>query len=332
MTQPKDFPVESNWRAIFRDLGIREAVVLRKAGLPEDLLSRTNARIDTPAYFGLWHALEDEVGDPLLPLKLAAAATTEVFSPPFFAAFCSPNMLVAMKRLSHYKRLIAPMRLDLAIDGASATMSFHWLDARVVAPPSLVATELALMVQLFRRATREHLQPTKVVSSANITPAAPYEDFFGCRVVQGEAPALTFRRSDAEQPFLTANEGMWRAFEPDLRRRLAELDEAASMEDRVRATLLEALPSGRSSMDAVASRLAMSKRTLQRRLSGEGTSFQKLLNRTREDLARHYLAHTALSSTEISFLLGYEEPNSFFRAFQEWTGNSPERMRRAMAG
>jgi AraC-like DNA-binding protein len=83
-------------------------------------------------------------------------------------------------------------------------------------------------------------------------------------------------------------------------------------------------------MGAVSSRLAVSTRTLQRRLNAENTSFQLLLNRTREQLARHYLKGSTMSGAEISFLLGFEDPNSFFRAFHSWTGETPEQARTLM--
>ena len=71
----------------------------------------------------------------------------------------------------------------------------------------------------------------------------------------------------------------------------------------------------------------MSTRTLQRHLKNEGTSFQAALNETRESLARHYLMNSAMSAGEISFLLGYEDPNSFYRAFRSWTGLTPDKLR-----
>ena len=123
---------------------------------------------------------------------------------------------------------------------------------------------------------------------------------------------------------------MWRSFEPDLRRRLIELEATARTADRVRALLLELLPSGAATIELVAKRLAMSKRTLQRRLEDEGENFRALVNATRESLAKHYLTQTSLSGGEIAFLLGFEDPNSFYRAFHEWTGQTPETARHAM--
>ena len=73
--------------------------------------------------------------------------------------------------------------------------------------------------------------------------------------------------------------------------------------------------------------LGVSPRTLQRRLGAEDVKYQDILNQTREQLARHYLTSSSLSGGEISFLLGYDNPNSFFRAFQQWTGTTPETVR-----
>ena len=80
-------------------------------------------------------------------------------------------------------------------------------------------------------------------------------------------------------------------------------------------------------MAGTAARLAVSQRTLQRRLQEEGSSFQHELNALREDLARHYLTNPRYSSAEIAFLLGYDDPNSFIRAFHGWTGSTPDRVR-----
>lgn len=107
---------------------------------------------------------------------------------------------------------------------------------------------------------------------------------------------------------------MWRVFSAALRRRLADLRASATAAERVRAALVETLPAGDPSMTAVSGRLATSARTLQRQLGQEGTSFQVILARAREDFARHYLAREDLWTSEIAFLLGYSDTNSFYRA------------------
>ena len=124
---------------------------------------------------------------------------------------------------------------------------------------------------------------------------------------------------------------MWRVLAPELRRRLHDLDTAASVAERVRATLLETLPAGDPTITAVTHRLATSPRTLQRQLNAEGTTFQAVLATTREDLARHYLHLGDLSTPDIAYLLAYDDTNSFYRAFKTWTGTTPDALRTATA-
>ena len=120
---------------------------------------------------------------------------------------------------------------------------------------------------------------------------------------------------------------MWSIFEPQLNQRMQDLTQNATYTEKVRACLMEIMASGQYRVGDVASRLALSPRTLQRHLSNEGTSFQQVLDGLREELARNYLAKSEYSSGQIAFLLGYEDPNSFFRAFRGWTGQTPEVVR-----
>ena len=81
-------------------------------------------------------------------------------------------------------------------------------------------------------------------------------------------------------------------------------------------------------MAAVAQRLGTSARTLQRRLHDDEESYVGVLSRMRQELANHYLHNTELPAAEISYLLGYEDPNCFFRAFRGWTGVTPFQARK----
>jgi AraC-like DNA-binding protein len=169
--------------------------------------------------------------------------------------------------------------------------------------------------------------PKRVTVAGSVADLGGCEEFFGCPVVGGEVYSVVFGAFDARRPFLTHNEEMWEAFEPGLRRRMAEAGERRSTTEEVEQALFELLPSGRSGMIDVASELGIGSRTLQRRLASEGTNWLNVLNQTRERLARHYFESTDLSPTQVSFLLGFEDPNSLFRAFQRWTGTTPEAWR-----
>jgi AraC-like DNA-binding protein len=327
------YPVWHGWRLLLQDLGLHPASVLRRAQLPGDLFARNSASLDTPQYFRLWTALEAEATDQdaaaPLPLRIAQAMSADWFDPALFAALCSADLSAALLRIARYKRLVAPMTLQVDTTPQRTTLALAWLDKTVPPPPVLVAFELVFFVQLARLATRSRVEPIALLSPAPWGQATPYDAYFGCRLTQGPIPTVSFSAEDASRPFLTANHGMWSFFEPGLRRRLHDLDRQATMAERVRSALLEALPAGDLSMDAVCRKLGVSSRTLQRRLQVEGSSFQQTLDRVRTALAQHYLEHSALSGAEISFLLGFEDPNSFVRAFQAWTGTTPQAARAA---
>lgn len=327
----KVFPLGHSWPAMLADLGIEPRALLRRAELPDDLLARPNASLETSDYFRLWGALETEAGPGDAPIRIVEMLRAEMFHPVLFAALCSSDMATAVHRVALYKRLVAPMELHVTEDARGLQLELSFIDRTVVPPRSLAAFELLFFTQLARMGTRERVVPRAVETPRPPEPSDPYEAYLGCPITRGEAHRVTFSLVDARKPFLTANEAMWQAFEPELRRRLADLDASATFAERVRAVLLEALPGGESSMDDVSSRLGVSKRTLQRRLRDEHTTFQSVLNRTREDLARHYLSRTKLSGAEISYLLGFEDPNSFFRAFHAWTGHTTEEVRLSQA-
>jgi len=214
----------------------------------------------------------------------------------------------------------------------SLFVGLQWDDPTLQPPATLAATELVFLTQIARIGTRETIYPVRVESPYPMQPEEAYETYFGVAPHRGEKHGVTFSAVDAKRPFLTASETLWQTFEPELRRRLTQLDTSAPLEERVRQILLEGLPSGESSIDVTARRLGQSPRTLQRGLKSEGTSYKEVVRRTREQLARHYVTSTKLGYTEIGFLIGYEEPSSFFRAFREWTGQTPESIRLAFSG
>ena len=76
-------------------------------------------------------------------------------------------------------------------------------------------------------------------------------------------------------------------------------------------------------VEDVAKELRLSARTLQRRLTEAGATFQQLTQEARRELARHYLRQPSLELNQTAYLLGYEDAHSFFRAFHEWEGSSP---------
>nr|WP_229256743.1 MULTISPECIES: AraC family transcriptional regulator [Duganella] len=319
---------------MMQDAGIASSPVLRRAQLPGDLFARQNVRLDSVNFFKLWIAIEAEAesNNPGLPtaLQIAKVMSSDWFDPELFAALCSANLAGALDRIAKYVKLIAPMIIKIDRSVAHTTVTVDFMDHTLTPPAVFLAFKLVFFVQLARLATRSPVQPLRV-SLPSIGDehhnAQAYQHYFGIAVTDAPLTTLVFSNEDMERPFLTENHKMWLFFEPSLRQRLADLDKTASMAERVRGTLLEAIPAGDVSMQSVSRKLAVSVRTLQRRLQDEGTSFQQTLDGLRQSLAHHYLRNTEMSSAEISFLLGFEDSNSFARAFQVWTGKTPHAVR-----
>src|SRR5262249_40036550 len=101
--------------------------------------------------------------------------------------------------------------------------------------------------------------------------------------------------------------------------------------EHVRAVISRSMDGDKPSIEKVAKELRTSTRTLQRRLSDAGTTYQTLLDDVRRRSARRLLPITNLDAGEVAFLLGFEELNSFTRAFHVWEGTTPTRWREAEA-
>lgn len=322
------FDLEPSIKALLSDLGISPARVLRRAGLPADLFAHRPIELSVAEYYSFWEALDAEGnadGPRDLAVDIGRAISVEHFTAPIFAALCSPDLATAAQRLSTYKPLIGPVRTDVDT-GQGLTITYLW-PGGLTPPALLAATELVFWTALARIATREQVRPSRITMPDLAAERAAVEDYFGARIRKGASHTISFTPADAQRPFLTENDQMWRVFAPDLRRRLSDLQASATVADRVRAALNETLPAGDPSIGAVTSQLATSARTLQRQLSQEGTSFQAILASTRENLARHYLTRNDMRTSEIAFLLGYDDTNSFYRAFKSWTGTTPDAIR-----
>lgn len=313
--------LDGQYRKYLEMIGVRVNEALKQSGAPEDLFSREKPTLDEAGYYRFMSAVGSQITDPRLPIMIASADNIESFSPPIFAAYCSKNAKVCLERLSSYKRIIAPMRYEVTEDDATVELTIAASDDSMTMPSFLVETEIVFLIHILRTATKSNLSPMLIKMQAPVTDAE-FVSFANCDIEQADTNVLVFKGEDMDLPFVSFNEGMWRFFEPELQKRLYEMDKDDSFSAKVRCALTELLPGGAGTVDDVAAKLGVSKRTLQRKLTEEDTSFQKQLSGTRELLARHYLRNTDMSSADIAFLLGYQEINSFLRAFSAWTGMS----------
>lgn len=173
MTRSEIFFLNAGWKILLKDLGVRPVNVMRRAGLPDDLLSRSAVGLSTAEYFRFWQGLEEEVGASLFPLDIVKKVSADFFDPPLFAALCSTSLMQAAQRLAKYKQLMAPMRLDIRVgqDG-NMTLAPVWLYAQSEVPFSLQIAELAFFIRLAELGTRESVNALHV--ALPVLPPSPY--------------------------------------------------------------------------------------------------------------------------------------------------------------
>jgi AraC-like DNA-binding protein len=139
--------------------------------------------------------------------------------------------------------------------------------------------------------------------------------------------AFVFADADLALPLHTANPRLAAVHESHLAQHIEELAATAPVSTRARELIAQALPDGEPTRRTIASAMCLSERTLQRRLLGEASSYQALLDATRRELAERYLASRDVSLAEAACLLGFSGQTSFTRACRRWFAASPRRVR-----
>lgn len=142
--------------------------------------------------------------------------------------------------------------------------------------------------------------------------------------------AFQFDAAQLDMPLPQANEWVCAGYEAMCHELLAKRVARGGVAGAVRNLLVER-PGEFPDAAEVAERLAMSPRTLFRRLEDEGTSFRKLVDEVRETLAQELLVTAGMTTEQVARRLGYAEPTSFVRAFKRWTGHTPQRYRAQVA-
>ncbi len=308
-----------------RALGHDPSAILRRAGLTEVDLEDSEARLAHSDAIGFWSEAVSFTGDPDLGLHIAERASDQSFDLHICLMSASAKLGDAFRLLGRYQRLIHDAsRVELTVESDRAWIR-HLLPGGRPAPRQTAEFLLAAWLRAGRRLTGLEWVPEEV-HFAHDEPDSTVEHR---RVFQSPlrfgAPdnRLVFAAKLLERACVRADADLLAVL-----RRLADqaLEKSPSREtwsDRVRNAAAEELCEGDPSMERIASRLGMSVRSLQRRLSEEGTTYSDLLDRLRRELAVEYLADPRVSIGEAAFLLGYGELASFYRAVQRWSGKTP---------
>lgn len=241
------------------------------------------------------------------------------------AWLASSTLRTGLTRLARYWRIVGT-RARIGLQDSQGGLTFSY--ALTVDEPAVAWNTpdcwLALVLDMCRVNAETRLSAVKA-SLCRPLPANPqvWNDFYGCTVKFGAAEnSFTLSRSDIDRVLPTSNRPLAGVLDGLLTEQLAKLsrDDVVS---RCKSAFLEQLSSGEPSADDVAQQLHMSSRTLQRKLAEAGTSYQKLVDDARQELALRYIDDPAKSITDITFLLGFSGHSTFSRAFRRWTGISP---------
>jgi len=322
------FRVSSTLPRKLRELGLSPEAVLRQAALPMVLFDQDKILVSTEEFFALYRGIAETSNDPGFGLKLGTEERIERYDPIKIAALSARSFRDAVERLSRYKQLTCPEKIRVVERGDEFAVQFLWILAHEKEPPLLVDVCFAWIVGIGQRGTGRPLNPKRVEFQRRPAHREMYEAHFRCPVrFKSNQNALIFRKADVELPFVTYNPDLLAAVAPQLETELREQLAQKTFSEYAKGILKHLLAGQRPGMDDLATELHLSTRTLQRRLTKQGITFQRLLEEARRELARHYLLHSALELNETAYLLGYEDANSFFRAFHQWEGTSPGQWR-----
>lgn len=237
----------------------------------------------------------------------------------------APTLGVALHRYTHlFHILFDDFRLRLRRDATLAHISVHATEGHRMPDEAGQFLLLKLTHGIASWLIADDLPLTLLHFSfgAGLRAQDYIQLFHGVPQFEQERPQLSFARDYLELPI--------RRRKPELRSFLARapLDWLHTTQGHglvsreVRRVLTAALPD-MPSLEIVAQRLGLSSRTLCRRLSEEGHTFQGIKNGLRRDIAIQRIAMTDKPIADIALELGFDDPNTFYRSFRRWTGHTP---------
>jgi AraC-like DNA-binding protein len=324
----KHFRFSGSVFAKLDELGVRASAVLRRAGLPQSYLGEPRILLKTEELFALWRAVGEVSTDPAIGIQLGTETKIERFHPVGLAALSTENFGAGISQMARYKQLTCPEEIVQQVNDAEWSIQFRWLLADETEPSVLIECCFAWVLSIGRLGTGRRLVPLRLEFVQPRSHLKTLERHFGCPVVCGGARnAIVFRATDAASPFVTRNAELLGMLAPQFEKEMKQENSDENFIERVRLTIQQQLTGRRPTIDDIADALHISIRTLQRRLQDEGFSFQRVLEEARRQLARHYLNNSVLELNEAAYLLGYEDSNSFVRAFRTWEGVPPARWR-----
>lgn len=240
----------------------------------------------------------------------------------------STDLMAAMTALARVSGMLSPsFSMGVSKEGGLCTITVTVLAGKLPVPIQRYDVIAIALLEGAKWLTGRPLVPKNVFHPCPM-PDHPqrWEQAFGCRVAFGASSfRMVFDEKDMAVAIPTSDPTMSALCERMSNQSAQE--QTGHFTAKVRQVLLKNLAKGDPRREHVAEVLCLSERTLQRRLSEEGTNFAELVDKLRRELAERLLAQGHLSTTEIAFELGFSDPSNFYRACKRWFGHSPSGLR-----
>ena len=309
-------------------LGFDLDALLTSAGLRREDVETPDSYISPIACAAVFARAQQERRVPNLALQLALH--TPIGATPLldYLIVSSDSVAQGLDRLVRYLRLVNPGIRIAVLDDRDPV--------RVVVERSGGSFENELTVSLsvlrFTRETDGQMTAAHVSFTHEPDDVAEYARVLRCPIrVNASWNGWALSKNAMRVPLRRRDPALRTWLERQAADILAHLPADGDVRDEVRSVLSTQLTAGDIRIDVVARRLATTPRTLQRRLSRTGTSFESLCDDARKNAARSFLLDTTLSIAEVTYLLGYSEPAAFHRAFKRWHGTTPQAFRARMS-
>ena len=312
--------------------GLASGPLLAAAGLARSRLADPDARVTQASFDRLIEEALRLSRNPNLGLHAGelTRAVVRVPDPLHYALNTCTTLGEQFRLVSRYAGIMnSNAEVGLEVDGRAARVTHVLRGGTSLSRRHLAERALAALTLLGRRHAGESFAPREVWFAHQIPKdTSEHERIFRAPLRFG-APvdALRFDSALLDVRVRDADPALRRVLEDYLERVLPETD--PNLLEAVRTCIREGVNGRLPAIEAVANALAMSPRTLQRKLAAQGTSFQELATDVRKDLARQHLIDSRLSISEIAFLLGFSDVSTFHRAFKRWTEQTPSAFRRA---
>jgi AraC-like DNA-binding protein len=312
---------------LLNEFSLDHESILAKNGLSAASLGHPDSRISYAAAGQLLATSAHATGCPHVGLLVGRAWTLEHMGLVGQLMRHSATLGDALRTLAVYHRLESEgATVYLSENKEAAVLGYAVLQPHAGGIEQLYDTALACGINLIRELLGEHSTLLKVVfARPQPLEPQPYRDLFCARLrFDSDHSALYLPKRLLDLPVPGAN--------PKVRRQLeAQVDAAAGTDlvVRLHRALRVLLLNGETSGDSVAQQLAMHRRTLHRRLTAQGTTFQQVLDDVRWNLSRQLLGHTTLTLDKVASATGYADTSTFVRAFHRWSGTTPAKWREA---